>query len=36
MPTSASRTLHVVEVQEAIIRAADSGDVVRLGDGGGA
>jgi predicted dehydrogenase len=32
-PTSASRTLHVVEVQEAIVRAAESGSTVRLPDG---
>lgn len=30
-PASAARTLHVVEVQDAIVRAAASGEVVRLG-----
>jgi predicted dehydrogenase len=30
VPTSAQRTLHVVEIQEAILRAAESGAVVRL------
>jgi predicted dehydrogenase len=29
-PTSAARTLHVVEVQDAIVRAAESGEVVRI------
>ena len=32
-PTAASRTLHVVEVQEAILRAAESGSTVRLPEG---
>ncbi|MCL4539815.1 MAG: Gfo/Idh/MocA family oxidoreductase, partial [Bacteroidetes bacterium] len=29
-PTSAARTIHVVEVQEAIMKAAASGEIVRL------
>jgi predicted dehydrogenase len=29
-PTAAARTLHVVEVQDAIVRAASSGEIVRL------
>jgi predicted dehydrogenase len=33
-PTSAARTLHVVEVQEAILRAAATRSIVRLGNGG--
>ncbi len=30
IPTSAARTIHVVEVQDAIMRAADSGSIVHL------
>ena len=32
-PTAASNTLHVVEVQEAIVRAAESGSTERLAEG---
>jgi predicted dehydrogenase len=34
-PTSARRTMHVVELQEAIVRAAESGEVVTLAAGDG-
>jgi predicted dehydrogenase len=33
-PTSALRTLHVVDVQDAIMRAADSGSIVSLAEDG--
>jgi len=35
LPTSAANTLHVVEIQEAIVRSAETGETVRLGAAGG-